>query len=118
MTVPSNSPEDADLLKAVLPPLLDDFQHWFGKTVQVLKANEVSFLSTEEKANLIERVRDAQKQVSASQALASATNSQAGIAMPVMMSWHGLVQECWSVAIRLRKQGNVQFPDDLRSSPE
>lgn len=118
MTVPSTPPEDADLLKAVLPPLLDDFQHWFGRTIEVLEANEVSFLSATEKANLIERVKDARKQVSASQALSAATDSQAGIDMPVIMTWHKLVQECWGVAIRLRKEGNAVFPDDLRAPSE
>ncbi|MEL6158164.1 MAG: DUF2605 domain-containing protein [Cyanobacteria bacterium J06627_32] len=107
MTVPSPPPEDANLLKSVLPPLLDDFQHWFGRTVEVLENQTIGFLSQEEKSDLLGRVRNAQKEVAASQALSAATDSQAGIEIPVIMGWHSLVQECWGVALRLRQEGYV-----------
>ncbi|MEL6468666.1 MAG: DUF2605 domain-containing protein [Cyanobacteria bacterium J06623_4] len=110
MTVPSPPPEDANLLKSVLPPLLDDFQHWFGRTVEMLETQTISFLSEEEQTDLLDRVYNAQKEVTASQALSAATDSQAGIEMPVIMAWHSLVQECWSVALRLRQEGGYVPP--------
>lgn len=103
MPSPSVPPEDANLLKAVLPPLLDDFQHWFGRTATLLEEQNIGFLSPMEQADLLTRVHSAQKQVGASQTLCSLTDSQAGIEMKVVMAWHKLVNECWSVAMRYRR---------------
>lgn len=103
-TPPENLPDDADLLKAVLPPLLEDFRHWFGRTIDMLETQNIDFLTPEQQQDLLTRARVAQQQVSVSQALSAATNSQAGIDMPVVMAWHKLVHECWGVALRLRKE--------------
>ena len=102
--LPGPLPEDKALLKSILPPLLEDFQHWFSRTLTLLETREISFLSDDEKRDLRSRVQVAQKQVGASQALTSLTDSQAGIEMPVVMSWHKLVHECWGVALRLRRE--------------
>lgn len=101
-------PEDAALLKSVLPPLLDDFHYWFGRTIDLLEGQAVGFLSAEQQQDLLTRIQTAQQQVSASKVLSSATDSQAGIDMPVVMAWHKLVHECWSVAIRYRKEKAAQ----------
>lgn len=101
-------PEDAALLKSVLPPLLDDFHYWFGRTIDLLETKAVDFLSVEQQQDLRIRIKAAQQQVSASKALSSATDSQAGIDMSVVMTWHKLVHECWSVAIRYRKEKATQ----------
>lgn len=112
---PGPLPEDKALLKSILPPLLEDFQHWFSRTLTLLETREISFLSDDEKRDLKGRVQVAQKQVGASQALTSLTDSQAGIEMPVVMSWHRLVHECWGVALRLRRESdsgsNPQWED-------
>ncbi|MGC1305649.1 MAG: DUF2605 domain-containing protein [Phormidesmis sp.] len=97
-------PDDPNLLKAILPPLLNDFRHWFGRSIELLETKEISFLTPAQQQDLLLRVQQAQKQVSASQALAAATDSQAGIDMPVVMAWHKLVHECWGIALRLRKE--------------
>ena len=97
-------PDDPDLLKAVLPPLLNDFQTWFGQTIARLESTQASFLTPEQQQDLLSRVRSARQQVSAAQALSAATDSQAGIDMPVVMRWHKLVHECWGVAIRMRQE--------------
>ncbi|MEM9151238.1 MAG: DUF2605 domain-containing protein [Cyanobacteria bacterium P01_F01_bin.3] len=112
MTSPSVPPEDSDLLKSVLPALLSDFQHWFGRTISMLEGQTISFLTDAEQADLLTRVRVAQQQVSVSKALASATDSQAGIEMPVVMAWHKLVHECWGVALRLRKEKSADSSSD------
>lgn len=104
----STLPEDANLLKTVLPPLLEDFRYWFGRTITLLESQEISFLSTSQQQDLLSRVKSAQQQVSASQALSAATDSQAIIDMSVVMSWHKLVHECWGVAIRYRKESAGQ----------
>lgn len=111
---PSSLPEDKALLKSILPPLLDDFQHWFSRTLTMLDTREISFLSDAEKQDLKARVQAAQKQVGASKALTRLTESQAGIEMPVVMAWHKLVHECWGVALRLRREGSSEdIPNNL-----
>jgi hypothetical protein len=100
----SENLENAELMKSVLPPLLEDFQHWFSRTLEMLETRNVSFLSAEQQQNLLERVSSAQQQVSASQMLASATDGQATIEMPVIMSWNKLVHECWGVSLRSRQE--------------
>ena len=101
---PGQLPNDANLMKTILPPLLEDFQHWFASTLEMMATRDVSFLTAEQQQNLLSRVQLAQKQVSASQVLSSATDSQAGIEMPVVMAWHKLVHECWGVALRSRRE--------------
>ena len=108
---PENLPDDADLLKAVLPPLLKDFQHWFGRTIEMLEAQNIEFMTPGQQQDLLTRVRTAQQQVNVSQALSAATDSQAGIDMPVVMAWHQLVHECWGVALRLRRERQSTQPD-------
>lgn len=109
MPSPSVPPEDANLLKAVLPPLLDDFQHWFGRTVTLLEAQPLSFLSSSQQADLLARVQSAQKQVSASQTLCAVTDNQVGVEMKVVMAWHKLVNECWSVVMRDRRDQSSEM---------
>ena len=106
----SNAPE-AQLMKAVLEPLLDDFQHWFGRSINLLETETIDFLGDHEQQSLLARVREAQQLVSASQALFQATGSEAGVDMSVVMSWHQLVHECWNVAIRFRQQQAQAAPD-------
>lgn len=95
---------EISLLQAVLPPLLDDFQHWFSRSTDLLETQTIDFLSTDQRQALRSRIQSAQKQVSAAQALAAATEGKAGIDMPVVMSWHSLVHECWGIALRLRRE--------------
>ena len=114
--LPSNLPEDKALLKTILPPLLDDFQHWFSRTLTLLDTRDISFLSTAEKQDLAARVQAAQKQVSAAKVMTSLTDSQAGIEMPVVMAWHKLVHECWGVALRLRRENSSE--DEQEPSSE
>ena len=117
LTPPENSADNADLMNSILPPLLEDFQHWFSRTLEMLETRNVSFLSAEQRQNLLERVSSAQKQVSASQMLASATDGQATIEMPIIMSWNKLVHECWGVSLRSRKEDQKHRKDQLENKP-
>ena len=114
---PESLPDDAALLKAVLPPLLKDFQHWFSRTIEMLEARNIEFLTPRQQQDLLTRVRAAQQQVLASQALSAATDSQAGIDMPVVMAWHKLVHECWGVALKLRQERQGTQPDNPPVNP-
>ena len=50
-----NLPEP-ELLKAILQPLLDDFLYWFDRSRRLLQTEDVSFLTAEEKDDLLARI--------------------------------------------------------------
>ncbi len=98
---PSHFPEN-ELLKTVLRPLLEDFQYWFSRSQSLLEAKEISFLSNEERTNLLARLSRAQQEVSVAQMLLQATDGQAGIETATLVPWHQLVAECWQISQRWR----------------
>lgn len=102
-----NTPEP-ELLKALLEPLLEDFQHWFERSHTLLESQEIEFLGHEKQADLLERVKQAQQQVSTAQMLMRATDNQVGVETSVLMPWHQLVTECWQVAIRFRLENSAE----------
>ncbi|MEA5462824.1 DUF2605 domain-containing protein [Leptothoe sp. PORK10 BA2] len=109
----SSNASESELMKAVLQPLLNDFKHWFGRSINLLESEAINFLSEREQEELLSRVRQAQQLVIASQSLSQATGNQAGVDMSVVMSWHQLVHECWNVGIRFRQQKAQAAQDNL-----
>ncbi len=103
----SNLPEP-ELLKAVLQPLLEDFQYWFARSRNLLETERIGFMTTEGQSELLSRVKTAQEKVNAAKMMFSATDGQVGIDMEAMMPWHQLVTECWNVAIRFRQEREAQ----------
>lgn len=99
----SNLPEP-EFLKTLLEPLLDDFLYWFGRSRSLLERNALDFLSAEDQADLLRRVRQAQQEVETAQMMLKATNGQIGLDTAVLMPWHRLVTECWQVSMRFRTQ--------------
>jgi hypothetical protein len=101
-----NAPEP-ELLKTLLEPLLEDFQYWFGRSRILLESQTIDFLGVKKQADLLERVKQAQQQVSTAQMLMRATDNQVGVETSVLMPWHQLVTECWQVAIKFRLENPV-----------
>lgn len=97
-----SNPSDAELLKSLLEPLLEDFQHWFERSRLLLESEEIPFLSAADRADLLARVLTAQQEVSTAQMLFKATDGQVGIESAILAPWHKLVTECWQLAVRLR----------------
>lgn len=97
--LPSQPPEN-ELLKTVLEPLLEDFQYWFTRSLNLLENEKITFLSEAHKADLFKRVRHALDEVNTTQMLFKATGGQVGIEMATLMPWHKLVTECWHVAMQ------------------
>jgi hypothetical protein len=98
------SPSDTDLLKSILQPLFEDFQYWFGRSRHLLETQRLSFMEPQQQADLLDRVKQAQQEVSSAQMLFQATNGTAGVQMDVLMPWHQLLTECWQVAMRFRQE--------------
>jgi Protein of unknown function (DUF2605) len=96
-----NLPE-AELLKSLLQPLLDDLKYWFQRSANLLETEEIGFLSQKEQSNLLGRVHQAQQELRAAEALFHATEGQVGIETAALMPWHRLLAECWQVSARFR----------------
>lgn len=107
-----NLPEP-ELLKTVLQPLLEDFKYWFARSRSLLETEKIAFLSAEEQFVLLERVRQAQQEVSTAQMLFEATGGQVGIDMAALMPWHQLVTQCWKVAMRFRSDQSTQQEKEI-----
>lgn len=92
-----------ELLQSVLDPLLDDFEYWFGRSRQLLENERMSFMSDHEQQDLLDRVTQAQAELSTSKMLFAATGKQVGIDMATLIPWHHLLGECWRVSMRYRQ---------------
>lgn len=104
--MPPSQPTENELLKQILEPLLDDFQHWFLRSRSLLESEKISFLSASEQEELLERVKNCQLEVSTAQMLFQATG--AGIEASMLVPWHKLVRECWQVAMHHRSLKDSQ----------
>ncbi len=97
----SNLPEP-ELLKALLQPLLEDFEYWFKRARILLEDYTIDFLGEEQQTMLLERVKQAQQEVSTAQLLFRTTGGQVGVETSVLVPWHQLVTECWQVGMKFR----------------
>lgn len=98
-----NLPEP-ELLKTVLQPLLEDFKYWFERSQTLLENESISFLGNQQQSELLERVKQAQQEVSTAQLMFQATGGQVGLNMSTLVPWHQLLTECWKVAMRFRAE--------------
>ncbi|MBD2163266.1 DUF2605 domain-containing protein [Calothrix membranacea FACHB-236] len=102
----SNLP-GAEVLKALLEPLLEDFQYWFARSRKFLETEQISFMSEQDKSDLLLRIQQAQDELNTAKMMFSATDGQVGIEMATIKPWHELVTECWNVALRFHKEKDV-----------
>jgi Protein of unknown function (DUF2605) len=99
----SNS-QESELLKAILEPLLDDFQYWFGRSQTLLEEHPLDFLGEIQQADLLRRVCEANREVAVAKSLLALTDGQVGIDSAILAPWHRLVTECWQASARFRSE--------------
>lgn len=99
-------PQQKDLLKMTLKPLLEDFQYWFSSTRTLLESERLYFCSKQEQAELLERIKYSQQKVTTAQMLFNATDGEAGIDFKMLIPLHQLVAECWDVSRKWRQAKN------------
>jgi Protein of unknown function (DUF2605) len=99
----TSQPSEQELLQTILQPLLVDFDYWFSRSIELLERQQISFLGPIAQAELLERVKQAQQEVSVSKLLFQAIDGQAGIEPSQMVAWHTIVTECWHVSMQLRQ---------------
>ncbi len=102
----TEQPTEKELLKTVLEPLLDDFQYWFKRSRSLLESEQMSFLSTQEQARLLDKIIQSQQEVQTAKMLFQATEGAAGIDSRMLLPWHQLVAECWNIAQKRRESKN------------
>jgi Protein of unknown function (DUF2605) len=98
---------DPALLKALLEPLLEDFEYWFSRSKALLESEPMGFMTPVAQQDLLGRVIESLGAVSVMRSLMVATENRAGVEMSVLMNWHKLVHECWGVSIRHRQDRAV-----------
>lgn len=104
----TEQPTEKELLKTVLEPLLDDFQYWFRRSRSLLESEQMSFLSTQEQARLLDKIIQSQQEVQTAKMLFQATEGAAGIDSKMLLPWHQLVAECWNIAQKRRESKNLE----------
>ncbi|RZM79267.1 DUF2605 domain-containing protein [Leptolyngbya iicbica] len=101
-TEPSNQPEQP-IVQAVLEPLLEDFQYWFGETQTLLNSAQADCLPESDRQALEQEVSTAQQAVATAKTLLLATDGHAGVDMAVVGQWHRLVNKCWQTSRYIRQ---------------
>lgn len=107
-----SQPSEQDLLKTLLPPLLEDFHYWFTRSLNLLENEKISFLSEIQQVDLLARIKLAHQEVSTAKMLFAATNGEVGIATATLIPWHRLLGECWQVS-RQWRQTQALVPENL-----
>lgn len=72
----SNLPEESELLKSILEPLLEDFEYWFERSRHLLETEEMSFLTQPQQSDLLNRIIQAQQKVIATKTMFYATGDK------------------------------------------
>lgn len=110
-TEPSNQPEQP-IVQAVLEPLLEDFQYWFGETQALLDSPKADCLATSDRQALVQEVTAAQQAVATAKTLLLATDGHAGVDMAVVGQWHRLVNKCWQTSRYIRQHNAENSASD------
>jgi Protein of unknown function (DUF2605) len=106
-----SQPSEQELLQNILQPLLTDFEYWFSRSIQLLDSTQIPFMSPIDQANLFDRVKQAQQEVSVAQMLFRAVDGKVGVEPSQMLGWHQLVTECWQVSMRLRQSQQIKIEE-------
>jgi Protein of unknown function (DUF2605) len=106
-----SQPSEQELLQTILQPLLVDFDYWFTRSKELLQGERIDFLSPIAQAQLLDRVTQAQQEVSIAKLLFNAVDGQAGIEPSQMVAWHKIVTECWHVSMQLRQSKQTKLEE-------
>jgi Protein of unknown function (DUF2605) len=106
-----SQPSEQELLQNILQPLLTDFEYWFGRSIQLLDSTQIPFLSPIDQAELLDRVKQAQQEVSVAQMLFRAVDGKVGVEPSQMLGWHQLVTQCWQVSMQLRQSQQTKIEE-------
>jgi hypothetical protein len=84
----------AELLRQILGPLLEDYRYWFERSQALLEGERLEFISIEQQAEVLSRVKQAQAEWQAAVALYQIADNEVGIDPGILAKWHRLLLEC------------------------
>jgi Protein of unknown function (DUF2605) len=99
----NSSSAEIELMQSLLEPLLEDFRYWFGRSLELIEKERLSFMTTEDQADLTERIRSIIAEVNAASALFQITGKQVGVDVASIASWHRLLMECQGMGMQYRQ---------------
>jgi Protein of unknown function (DUF2605) len=99
----NSSSAEIELMQSLLEPLIEDFRYWFGRSLELLESERLSFMTTEDQADLTTRIRSIIGEVNAASALFQITGKQVGVDVASINSWHRLLMECQGMGMRYRQ---------------
>lgn len=95
--------DKSKLLAEILSPLLEDYHYWFGRSRKLLEEQQLSFITPEQQADVLERVRHAQGELQAAESLYRMSEQEVGIDPGLMAKWHRLLMECAELGYKYRQ---------------
>lgn len=101
------------LLNQVLDSLLDDFQHWFERGLDLVAHCPEAVMPPAEQQHLRDSLTCSLQELRAARALRGAMNEAVALDMQAMAPWHRLVMKVWGLSAALREAG-VPLPPDRR----
>jgi Protein of unknown function (DUF2605) len=99
----NSSSAEVELMQTLLEPLLDDFKFWFGRSLELLESEQLSFMTSESQTDLTARIKTVLSEVGAASSLYQVTNKQVGVDVASITSWHKLLMECQGMGMRYRQ---------------
>jgi len=112
---PESSPA-GPLLNQVLNSLLNDFQHWFERGLDLVAHCPVSVMPVAEQHHLHHLLSQALRELAAARALRSAMTETLALDMQAMAPWHRLVMRVWALSAAIRAAG-VTLPPERALPP-
>jgi hypothetical protein len=101
------------LLNQVLDSLLDDFQHWFERGLDLVAHCPEAVMPLAEQQRLRDSLTCSLQELRAARALRGAMSEAVALDMQAMAPWHRLVMKVWGLSSALREAG-VPLPPDRR----
>ena len=99
------------LLNQVLDSLLDDFQHWFERGLDLVAHCPESVMPLAEQQQLRDTLTSSLQELRAARALRGAMSETLALDMQAMAPWHRRVMQVWGLSAALREAG-VPLPPD------
>ncbi|MDX2271182.1 MAG: DUF2605 domain-containing protein [Cyanobacteriota bacterium] len=84
----------AEMLREILSPLIEDYRYWFGRSRQLLEKDNLGIISPEGQVELRRRLEQAEGELQTATTLYELSDNEVGIDPALMAKWHRLLMEC------------------------
>ena len=105
------------LLNQVLDSLLDDFQHWFERGLDLVAHCPESVMPLAEQQQLRDTLTSSLQELRAARALRGAMSETLALDMQAMAPWHRRVMQVWGLSAALREAGGAVAAGSPEAGP-